>query len=117
MRPGESDTTYLWDMEGAAREAKEYLQGLSEADFLASRLRQRAVERAHEVLGEAAGRVGKPLQDATPQIDWRRIIGQRNIIAHRYSKVDYVLLYRATRDHIPELLKALRDLLAPEKES
>jgi uncharacterized protein with HEPN domain len=107
----ERNTAYLWDMLQAAREARSYLARVSEARFLRDQMRQRALERAIEILGEAAGRVSKPARQELVQIDWRRIVGQRNVLAHKYSKIDYALLYHTTRDNVPRLIGTLEKLL------
>ncbi|WP_242028408.1 HepT-like ribonuclease domain-containing protein [Pseudanabaena sp. FACHB-2040] len=44
-----------------------------------------AVERQFEVLGEAARRISNEFRQAHPAIDWQRIVGLRNIVAHRYD--------------------------------
>ena len=111
MSLDEHDTAYLWDMLQASREALSYLSRVSEARFLKDRMRQRAVERAIEVLGEAAGRVSAPARQDLVEIDWRRIVGQRNVLAHKYSKVDYALLYNTTRGKVPVLIGILETLL------
>ncbi|MBE7385044.1 MAG: DUF86 domain-containing protein [Leptolyngbya sp. SIO1E4] len=51
-----------------------------------------AVERQFEGLGEAARRISTEFQHAYPNIDWQRIIGLRNIIAHRYDEVRQEIL-------------------------
>jgi Protein of unknown function DUF86 len=51
------DPAYLWDMLEAAQTLRELIAGLSVAAYLADRKTQLAVERAIEILGEAARRV------------------------------------------------------------
>jgi len=53
----ERDAALLLDMLLAARDAKSFVAGLSEAAFVASRLHQNAVIRSLEIIGEAAGKV------------------------------------------------------------
>jgi len=114
MPRGEHDIAHLWDMLMAAREALSYASGVAEESYLRDRMRQRALERTIEVLGEAAGRVSAPGRLVLPGIDWRRIIGQRVVLAHRYAKVDQLLLYKTTRDKLPALVGQLERLLAEE---
>ena len=67
--------------------------------------------RAIEVLGEAANRVSDATQRETPEIAWRRIIGMRNHLAHKYDDVSYEILWRAAQEHVPDLIADLRRLL------
>lgn len=52
------------------------------AIYLADRVLLRAIERSVEIIGEAARRVSPPYMAAHPEIPSRKIIGQRNILAH-----------------------------------
>jgi uncharacterized protein with HEPN domain len=56
-KPADRDAALVLDMLLAARDARDFVVGIDEAAFLASRLHQSAVIRALEVLGEAAGKV------------------------------------------------------------
>jgi uncharacterized protein with HEPN domain len=82
------DQASLWDMVQAIREIQEDTIDLSYEDFEHNRTVRRAVERNFEILGEAARRVSDEFRDSHPAIDWRKIIGLRNIIIHRYEQVD-----------------------------
>ena len=107
MKSDEHDTAYLWDMLQAAREAHGYVARISLERYLKDRSRRRALERTLEILGEAARRVGKSTRARHADIDWRRIIGQRNVLAHEYGEVDDTLLYRTAREHLPELIRLI----------
>jgi len=111
MPAGDSDNAYLWDMLETAREALSYVDGVREDAYLRDRMRQRALERTIEILGEAANRIGETVRSSMPGVDWRRIIGQRIVLAHRYSKIDHALIYKTTRESVPELIGLLEDLL------
>ena len=103
MRPEDRDLAYLWDMREAAREVADMLDSMSEAEYLADRVVQRAIERCIELVGEAARRVSPERQTASPEIPWRSIIGQRNVLAHEYGDVDHALLYRTATQDLPAL--------------
>jgi len=93
MRPEERDAAHLWDMLQAAREV-EAMMGVHDLDaFLTNRMLLRAIERSVEIIGEAARRVSVTFTEAHPEIPWRKIIGQRNILAHEYGQIDHTLLY------------------------
>ena len=111
MKPGDRDAANLHDMLEVAREARE-LVALIQADaFLRDRVRRRALERMLELIGEAARRVPPVRQAEHPEIQWRRIIGQRNILAHEYGRIDPRLLYQTAREDMPSLIAALERIL------
>jgi uncharacterized protein with HEPN domain len=111
MKPEERDAASLWDMLRAARDARELLEGRSLAKYLRDRVRQLALERALELVGEPARRVTEGFKSAHPEIEWRSIIGQRNVLAHQYGVIDHERLYRTGTESIPRLIAALRAIL------
>lgn len=72
-----------------------------------------AMEREVEIIGEAARRVSDTYTAAHPNVAWRQIIGQRNILAHEYGQIDHELLYKTVADDIPVLIVQLEKLLPP----
>lgn len=113
MRPEDKDAAYLWDMLQAAREVVEMMQGRDLKVFLNDRILLRATERGIEIIGEAARRISASYVAAHPEVAWRRIIGQRNILAHEYGQIDHELLYKTVAEDIPVLIAQLEQLLPP----
>lgn len=112
MRHEDRDPAYLWDMLEVSRELVEMNANASRREFLSNRMLLRATERNLEILGEAAKRVSLARMEKTPEIPWRRIIGQRNVLAHEYGDIDHELLYETVRRDIPDLIDTLESLLA-----
>jgi uncharacterized protein with HEPN domain len=86
MQPDPRDAAYLWDMLDAARTVEQLSSGLDFAHYSIDRRTQLAVERSLEIIGEAAGRVSTSFRNAHPEIPWRQIIGQRNVLIHESGK-------------------------------
>jgi len=116
MLPEERDPAYLWDMLQAAREVNAMLEDHDMAAFLADRVLLWAIERGIEIIGEAARQVSAAYTTAHPEIPWREIIGQRNVLAHEYGQVDHALLYKTAVEDIPTLIVQLQTLLPPLEE-
>jgi|SRR3989344_2722851 len=114
MASEDQDAAYLWDMLEAAREAIAIIGERDIKSFKQDKIRCRAVERTLEIIGEVARRVSTEYQSKHPEIPWRDMIGQRNILAHEYGQIDHDLLYKTIREDIPKLVSALSRLLPPE---
>lgn len=73
-----------------------------------------AIERALEVVGEAANRLPTELRAKYPNVEWRKIIGMRNVLIHGYDVVQPQILWDTVQQSIPTLLNhvevILRDL-------
>jgi len=116
MRPEERDAAHLWDMLESARAVLRYTAGVTREAFDANRILQRAVERELEIIGEAAGRISDSLRTAHPEIPWRLVVGQRNVLIHDYGDVDYERVWVLVVQHVPELVRLLEPLLPDEPE-
>jgi len=110
------DNAYLWDMLDACINVVDFIRGRTFANYESDKILQSAVERQVEVLGEAAGKVSPTFQDSHPEIPWRQIIGQRNVLAHEYKDIASKLIWSVATEHVPELKKNLEPLVPDIKE-
>ncbi len=85
MRPDERDAAYLLDMLQAASKVARYVQGKRYEDFQRDELLRDAVERNVEIIGEAARRISEAFRNVHPEIPWRKMIAQRNVLIHEYE--------------------------------
>lgn len=113
MPPSERDLALLWDMRKALREIAEFMQGVEFAQFSSNKILRYAVERQLIVLGEAAKKISEEFQQGHPELPWRGIIGQRNVLAHEYGEILIERIWLVATEKIPALLPALENLLPP----
>lgn len=114
MKAEGRDAALLWDMIEAAHKATTVAKRLTQEAYLADEIAQLAVERAIEIIGEAARGVSGPFQAAHPEIPWRKIIGQRHVIAHDYGEIDHDRLWQVVTVDVPKLNAQLQSLLPPK---
>jgi uncharacterized protein with HEPN domain len=113
MQPEERDPAYLWDMLEAAREVQRFVAAVCLEEYMQESLRQRAIERTLEILGEAARNVSETFKTAHPDIPWRSIIAQRHVLAHEYGRIDHSRIWSVATLHIPDLITKLEPLIPP----
>ncbi|MFA7658601.1 MAG: HepT-like ribonuclease domain-containing protein [Candidatus Gastranaerophilaceae bacterium] len=99
------------DMLQACADIKKAVDGITFGEFEADMFRYRAVERLFEILGEAANRIPKELQEKYCDIAWKNIVGMRNIIIHTYERVDVSTLWGAAKKDLPRLGQSLNKML------
>lgn len=80
-------------------------------EFMSDVKTQKAVIRSYEVTGEICKRLPVDLRAANPQIDWRRLIGFRDFLAHNYEFIALNFVWDAVAD-VDSLRKAVETLLA-----
>lgn len=114
MKPEDRDAAFLWDMRRCARDSQKIVRRIKFDRLEKDSIRRLALERTLELIGEAARRVSGKFQKQHPEIDWRGLIGQRNVIAHDYGEIDHRRLYDAARLKIPALVVALDRMLGDE---
>jgi uncharacterized protein with HEPN domain len=113
-KPADRDAALLLDMLLAARDARGFVAGMDEAAFLASRLHQSAVNRALEVIGEAAGKVSPAFRAAQPAIPSREITGLRHRLIHGYDEVEFDVVWRVVTVRLESLIASLEPLIEQE---
>ena len=111
MLPEEKDAALLWDMQQAASEIVQFVEGVNYARFQSDKMLRYAIERQILVIGEAAKNVSATFKSSCPQIPWTAIVGQRNILAHEYGEVLVERIWRVASVFVPELIKLLTPLV------
>ncbi len=102
---------YLDDILDAIKNIQCYMVGLNFSVFQKDRKTQDAVARNLEIIGEAAGRLPNPYRAATPEIDWRKITGLRNILIHEYYGVSLPIIWDIIQNKLKPLESSCRKLL------
>ncbi|WPM31688.1 DUF86 domain-containing protein [Hydrogenobacter sp. T-2] len=105
---------YIKDILQECEFLRKYTQGIEYEDFLESDLLRHAVVRALEVIGEAVKNLPNELLEKYPQIEWKRVKGMRDRLAHAYFGVDYELLWRVIKEELPSLCNVVKDMLDEE---
>ena len=111
MQPDSRDAAYLWDMLDAARTVEQLSSGLDFSQYSNDRRTQLAIERSFEIIGEAAGRVSASFRNSHPEIPWRQIIGQRNVLIHEYGEIKQERIWKVVRENIPQLIESLKQFV------
>ena len=64
-----------------------------------------------EIIGEAAKQIPGEVRDATPQIEWRKVAGLRDVLIHAYFNIEDDILWDIIRSRLPGLRKSIQDYL------
>jgi len=63
------------------------------------------------VIGEMVEKISEDLKDATNEIDWFKMKGFRNILAHDYFGIDAEEVWQVIHKSLPKLEMQLRKLM------
>ena len=102
----------LRDILEAARLIGSYVKDTTVVDFNANKEKQDAVIRRIEIIGEAAAHLTDATRRAVPELDFRKMRGMRNIVAHDYANVDLHIVWEVATVYMPEICAALEKIFA-----
>ncbi len=95
------------EIEGVALTVK----GLSFENYRDSYIHRRAIERAAQIVSEAAKALPPDLLAEHSDAPWNSIIGIGNILLHEYQRLDDKVLWEIATVHLPALGPVVRRML------
>ncbi|MEY4877086.1 MAG: hypothetical protein RL708_2235 [Bacteroidota bacterium] len=88
-----------------------YTEGMNYEIFLADNKTVDAVIRNFEIIGEAATKLPEEFKDTNQQINWHRIKGMRNRMAHDYRNVNISIIWETIEMDLAELKEQIKLIL------
>lgn len=92
------------------------VRGVTYEQYQNSYILRRAVERAVQIVSEAAKALPQDLCSRYPEAPWSAIVGVGNILRHEYQRVDDRRLWDIATSHLPQLSPVIKRMLADLKE-
>ena len=86
-----------------------YTNEIGEAGFLENDVFQKATAMSLLNIGEHANALSKEVWSLKTEIQWRKIVDLRNIVAHGYGELRMELVWNLSQKEVPELLKLLEE--------
>jgi uncharacterized protein with HEPN domain len=74
-------------------------------------MRQDATLRKLEVVGQAVKNLSDDTKSRRPEIPWKQIAGMRDKVIHDYFGVNLEIVWAAVEKDLPQLARAIHDLL------
>lgn len=102
---------YLKDIVQSCEKILRFTQGLTQADLIREEKTYDAVVRNLEIVGEAAKHISDELRKQLPSIEWRKVAGLRDMLAHAYFGIDNDILWDVVQNKVPQLAKAINEFL------
>ena len=107
-----ADRVRLQHMLEAARDAQSFANGRTREEMAADRMLLMSLERAVEIVGEAASKVSAGLRTSRPDLPWAEMIGMRNRLVHAYFDINPSIMWTTVFADLPSPIAQLESLLA-----
>jgi|APTNR8051073442_1049403.scaffolds.fasta_scaffold14754_3 uncharacterized protein with HEPN domain len=105
---------YLVQLIEGCHNALSFVEGYSKVDFMGDAKTQHAVSMALISIGESSKKLLEKHLEFTqkyPEIEWAKICGQRNRIAHGYHDIDWEVVWKTVCEDLADLEKKCGDIL------
>lgn len=109
-----TEELYLQDIVSSIDSVGRFLNGVEESKFLADEILQNAVLMKLVIIGEAAARLSNEIRERYPEIEWKSIIGFRNISVHAYFSVKWNIVWETAKNDLEILRKTVIKILQNE---
>lgn len=88
-----------------------FVEGATYDIFMSNKMMFAACIQHLMVIGEAASKLTDELRENHPEINWKKMIGMRNILIHKYFGMDEIVIWKTIEEDIPILKSQIETIL------
>jgi uncharacterized protein with HEPN domain len=107
---------YLTDIALACEKVLRYTEGMNFEQFVADDRTFDAVVRNLQIIGEAVKNVPIDVRSSNPEIEWRKIAGLRDVLAHTYLQIENEIIWDVVQTKVSPLLTEVSRLLESKED-
>ena len=98
---------FLKDILESISRIEKFSKGLTRDEFMKDELKQSAIIRQLEIIGEAVKNISTPTRKRYPEIEWRNIAGARDMFIHGYFRVNLERVWDIVKNKLLGLKKKI----------
>jgi uncharacterized protein with HEPN domain len=121
MLSNPKDIIRLQHIFDAILEIENYTSKADFSDFEKNSMMLHASVRQLEIIGEASNHLSKEILETYQTVEWKQIIGFRNLLIHEYFGVDITVVWNVIQFDLPhlkkEVIKIILDLKKNKQEN
>jgi len=102
---------FVKDILGSISDIEAFSNGLNKKNLSEDRMRQYAIMRGIEIIGEATKNIPDNFRKKYPEVPWRKIAGLRDISIHAYFNIDLDIMWEIIKEDLPKLKKEIEKIL------
>ena len=101
---------FIEDIINSIRNIEEFSKNLNREKFSKDKLRQSAIIRQLEIIGEAVKNIPSNFREKYPKIAWKDIAGFRDILSHAYFGVNLERVWNIIEKDLPKLKEEINNI-------
>jgi uncharacterized protein with HEPN domain len=102
---------YADDILDACSKIRRFVDGMTYEAFVENDMARDAVMRNVEIIGEAAKHLPDDVLARAPGVEWRKVRGMRDILAHGYFGISLKVVWNTATTKIEPIEAAVRALM------
>lgn len=105
---------YLQDICTSCDKVQRYTLNMTFEAFVADERTYDAVVRNLQIIGEAVKQIPPEVREQYPAVEWRKIAGLRDILAHAYFSLENETLWDIVQNKVPALQEQMQRIVLQE---
>ena len=110
MQGNQKDILRLNHILDSISEIKKYTSNISLEEFSNNSMMIDASIRHLEIIGEASNHLSEIIKSTYKTVEWRQIIGFRNLLIHEYFSVDVNLVWHVIQYDLPHFKQTIIEI-------
>ncbi len=104
---GKNPLVFIEHILDSIRKIESFSENVSKEELSKNDLKQYAIIRAIEIIGEAVKNIPSTFKNKYPEIPWKKIAGTRDKTIHHYFGVDLNTVWDVIKTDLPDLKRKI----------
>ena len=101
------DSIFIMHILESITAIEDFSKNLTREKLGSDRLRQSAIVREIEIIGEASKNISADFKNKHNEIPWKGIIGTRDKVIHHYFGINLDVIWEIIKENLPDLKNKL----------
>lgn len=101
------DSAFIEHILDSINAVEEFSKGMNKKELISNRMKQSAIVREIEIIGEAVKNISEELKKKHKEVEWKEIAGTRDKMIHHYFGVDPDIVWSIIKINLPDLKRKI----------
>lgn len=101
---------FINDILNNIKDIESFSKGLSKNELKTNKLKQNAILRSLEIIGEATKNIPNSFREKYPEVEWKKIAGLRDILIHAYFGIILDRVWNVIKGDMPTIKNKIKKI-------